>query len=148
MPKLLLTKRNIDSKKHVPPVDRGRVDYFDTEVKGLFLRVGKESKVFYVQVDIKDAVTGKFKSVKEKIGTYGEYTPEEVRAVAPSIIRRIREGRPAQDTPPTLRDIYNRYLTDKRLSKGTETLYKSYIPRLFESWLDLPLNLLELDLIL
>ena len=44
MPKLLLTKRNIDSKKHVPPVEAGRVDYFDTEVKGLLLRVGKESK--------------------------------------------------------------------------------------------------------
>ena len=41
MPKLLLTKRNIDSKKHIPPVDKGQVDYFDEELKGLVLRVGK-----------------------------------------------------------------------------------------------------------
>jgi hypothetical protein len=39
MPKLLLTKRNIDSKKHVPPVEEGRVDYYDEELKGLMLRV-------------------------------------------------------------------------------------------------------------
>lgn len=143
MPKLLLTKRNIDSKKHIPPVEKGQVDYFDTEVKGLLLRVGKNSKVFYVQIDVKDPVTGKFKTVKEKLGAYGEYTPEEARAKAPSIARRIREGKPANDSPPTLKMMYDRYLSDKRLSPGTETLYKSYIPRLFESWLDLPLNLLE-----
>lgn len=35
MPKLLLTKPNIDSKKHVPPVETGRVDYFDKAFKGL-----------------------------------------------------------------------------------------------------------------
>jgi integrase len=144
MPKLLLTKRNIDSKKHIPPVESGQVDYFDIELKGLLLRVGKSSKVFYVQVDVKDPVTGRFKTIKEKIGRYGEFTPEEARAKAPDIIRRIREGRPANETPPpTLRMLYDRYLSDKRLSKGTETLYKSYVPRLFESWLDLPLNLLE-----
>jgi len=143
MPKLLLTKRNIDSKKHIPPVEKGQVDYFDTEVKGLLLRVGKTSKVFYVQVDVKDPVSGRFKTVKEKLGTYGEYTPEEARSKAPEIVRRIREGRPADETPPTLKKMYDRYLADKRLSPGTETLYKSYIPRLFESWLDLPLNLLE-----
>lgn len=143
MPKLLLTKRNIDSKKHIPQVEDGRVDYFDTEVKGLFLRVGKETKTFYVQVDVKDPVTGKFKSVKEKIGVYGEYTPEEARAVAPGIIRRIREGRPANEAPPTLQMMYDRYMNDKKLSAGTLLLYTGYIPRNFESWLDLPLNLLE-----
>ncbi|HMN01966.1 MAG TPA: integrase arm-type DNA-binding domain-containing protein, partial [Geobacter anodireducens] len=90
MPKLLLTKRNIDSKKLIPPVEKGQVDYFDTEVKGLMLRVGKESKTFYVQVDVLDLTTGKYKSVREKIGRYGEWTPEEARATAPQLIRRLR----------------------------------------------------------
>ena len=142
MPKLLLTKRNIDSKKHVPPIEVGRVDYFDEELKGLVLRVGITSKVFYVQVDVKDPITGKFKTVKEKIGAYGEYTPEQARAKAPEIIRRIREGKPACEAPPTLQMMYDRYLVDQRLSAGTEYQYKQYIPRLFESWLTLPLNLL------
>lgn len=143
MPKLLLTKRNIDSNKHIPPVDKGQVDYFDEELKGLTLRVGKSSKVFYVQVDVRDAVTGKFKTVKEKIGSYGEYTPEQARAKAPEMIRRIREGKKAVEAPPTLQMMYDRYLVDQRLSAGTEYQYKQYIPRLFESWLELPLNLLE-----
>lgn len=143
MPTLLLTKRNIDSKKHVPPVEQGQVDYFDEELKGLVLRVGKKSKVFYVQANVKDPVTGKFKTVKEKIGAYGEYTPEQARAKAPEMIRRIREGRAAKEAAPTLQQMYDRYLTDKRLSAGTEFQYKSYVPRLFESWLDLPLDLLE-----
>lgn len=143
MPKLLLTKRNIDSKKHLPPVEKGQVDYFDEELKGLVLRVGKLSKVFYVQVDIKDPVTGKFKTVKEKIGAYGEYTPEQARAKAPDIIRRIREGKKEAEAPPTLQMMYDRYLVDQRLSTGTEYQYKQYVPRLFESWLELPLNLLE-----
>ncbi len=97
MPKLLLTKRNIDSKKHVPSVDSGQVDYFDTELKGLLLRVGKESKTFYCMVDVKDKETGKFKGKREKLGAYGELTPEEARAMAPEIIKRLREGRPAKD---------------------------------------------------
>lgn len=146
MPKLLLTKRNIDSKKLIPPVvdSQVRVDYFDTEVKGLFLRVGKESKTFYVQVDVKNPVTGTFKSVRKKIGVYGEYTPEEVRLIAPGIIRQLREeGKASKAPPPILRNMYERYLQDKRLSEGTKTVYRGYIPRLFESWLDLPLNLLE-----
>lgn len=144
MPKLLLTKRNIDSKKHIPPVEKGQVDYFDTEVKGLMLRVGKETKTFYVQVDVLDPVTGKYKTVKEKIGAYGEWTPEQVRTEAPQLIRRLREGKPAQEeAPPTLQALYDRYLKDKQLSKGTETLYKGYVPRLFASWLELNLSQLE-----
>lgn len=143
MPTLLLTKRNIDSKKHIPPVESGQVDYFDEDLKGLMLRVGKLSKVFYVQVNVKDPVTGKFKTVKEKIGAYGEYTPEQARAKAPDIIKRVREGKPVSEAPPTLEMMFDRYLIDQRLSAGTETQYKGYIPRFFESWLDLPLNLLE-----
>ncbi len=144
MPKLLLTKRNIDSKKHVPLVESGRVDYFDTELKGLLLRVGKESKTFYCLVDVKDQETGQFKSKREKLGAYGELTPEEARAMAPEIIKRLREGRPArEEAPPTLQSLYDRYLKDKPLSAGTRTLYESYIPRMFESWLDLTLPQLD-----
>lgn len=144
MPKLLLTKRNIDSKKHIPQVEGSRrVDYFDTEVKGLVLKVGKESKVFYAQADVKDPATGKFKTSIEKIGIYGEVTPEEARTKAPEIIRRLREGRQKEEDIPKLKAIYERYLIDKRLAKSTEIVYRGYVPRLFESWLELPLNQIE-----
>jgi len=79
----------------------------------------------------------------ETADTYGEYTPEQARAKAPEMIRRIREGRGKDERPSTLKDMYDRYIVDKRLSSSTLLVYKSYIPRLFKSWLDFPLNLLE-----
>ncbi|QWV94301.1 hypothetical protein KP004_03705 [Geomonas oryzisoli] len=37
-----------------PP--KGQVDYFDTELKGLALRVGRDVKTFFVQIDVFDQV--------------------------------------------------------------------------------------------
>ncbi len=140
MPKLLLTKRNIDSKKHIPPVEKGQVDYFDTELRGFALRVGKDSKTFFVQVDVLDPATEKYRTVKGKVGRYGEITPEQARQKAPEIIQRLRAGKPANDDSiPTLRALYERYIQDKPLAKTTLTAYKFHIPPKFESWLDLPL---------
>lgn len=68
MPRLQLTKRNIDK---ITSPENGQVDYFDTELKGLGLRVGKESKTFFVKIDILKPSTGKYKSVKGKIWRYG-----------------------------------------------------------------------------
>jgi hypothetical protein len=65
MPKLQLTKRNIDKLSFT---EKGQIDYFDTELKGFALRVGKDSKTFFVQVDVLDPATGKYKTVKGKVG--------------------------------------------------------------------------------
>ena len=63
MPKLSLTQKEI---KMIAPPNSGRVDYFDTELKGLLLRVSADNRdkktgvmirgarVFYVQVDVLD----------------------------------------------------------------------------------------------
>jgi integrase len=144
MPKMQLTKRNIDKK--IPFAESGQADYFDTELKGLLLRVGKSSKTFYVQVDVKDPVTGKFKTIKEKLGVYGEIAPEQARQMAPDIIRRIREGKPAAMPIPNLQHLYERYLRDKPLTEGTKMRYTGYLPRLFASWLEIPLDKLNMAL--
>ncbi len=144
MPKMQLTKRNID--KQIPLTESGQVDYFDTELKGLMLRAGKCSKTFYVQIDVKDPATGKFKTVREKLGAYGELTPEQARQMAPDAIRRIREGKPAATPAPTLYQMYERYLRDKPLTEATKLHYTGYLPRLFPSWLELPLDKLHLVL--
>jgi integrase len=156
MPKLYLGQREI--KKIVPP-ESGRVDYFDTELKGLLLRVSadypdkktkeiqKGSKVFYVQVDVRDTATGKYISKKGKIGHYGEFTPEQARQKAPEIMKQLRAGKSVNDDAvPTLRDLYERYIKDKPLAKTTLTAYSFHIPPKFESWLDLPLSKLETTL--
>ncbi|MDA8428211.1 MAG: integrase family protein [Geobacteraceae bacterium] len=137
MPVLQLTKRNIDK---LPFTEQGQIDYFDTELKGFSLRVGKDSKTFFVKVDVLDTEKGKYKSVRGKVGRYGEITAEQARVKAPEIMKRLRDGKPAIDESiPTLHDLYNHFLKTKPMAKGTEYQYKIHIPSKFESWLDLPL---------
>jgi len=154
MPKLNLTQSEI--KKIVAP-ESGRVDYFDIELKGLLLRVSadypdkktgktqKGARVFYVQVDVLDPVTGKYTTRKAKIGQYGEYTPEQARKKAPEIMQRLREGKRAEEVrPPTLRELYHQYIKDKKLKSNTAAAYKVYFENengaKFRTWLDIPVN--------
>lgn len=137
MPILQLTKRNIDKLDFVTD---GRIDYFDTELKGLFLRVGQSSKVFYVKTEVKES--GKSKSVKAKIGAYGEFTPEQARQKAPELLQKMRAGKPVVDGKiPTIQDLYDRYLKDKPLAPSTVTQYRLCVLTKFKDWL--PLDLVE-----
>lgn len=153
MPKLYLGLREI--KKLESPA-AGRVDYFDTKLKGLLLRVSADhldkktgvrtegARVFYVQVDVIDPGTGKSITRKAKIGQFGEYTPEQARQQAPELMKRLKEGRPAaEERPPTLRDLYHQYLKNKNLKSTTEAGYRVHIggkAGKFDKWLDLPVS--------
>ena len=72
MPKLKLIKNNIDRLNFTP---KGQIDYWDTELSGFALRVGKESKIFMVKADAKvttaDGTQKPYMTVKEMIGHYG-----------------------------------------------------------------------------
>jgi hypothetical protein len=156
MPKIHLTQKEI---KNIPSPASGRVDYFDFDLKGLLLRVSadhqdqktgatvKGSRIFYVQVDVHDPITGRYVSRKAKLGRYGEYTPEQARQKAPELIKRLREGLPGNEQrPPTLRELYEQYLKAKRLKNTTEAGYRSHIggnAGKFKTWLDLPISSLE-----
>ncbi|MEA5113999.1 MAG: integrase family protein [Geobacteraceae bacterium] len=137
MPRLKLTKDNIDNLAFA---DKGQIDYFDTDLKGFALRVGRDSKTFFVQIDVFDPSVKKYKTVKGKIGRYGEYTPKQARSKAPEIMQRLREGKPANaGTVPTLQDLYEYFLKTKPLAKATEYQYKIHVPQKFSSWLHLTL---------
>jgi len=140
MPTLQLTKRNIDKLSFS---EKGQVDYFDTELKGLILRVGQSSKTFFVMADVMDTVSQKYKKVRAKIGRYGEITPDQARQKAPEIMQRLRAGKPAEEeTPPTLRELYHFYIKHKGLKYTTEAGYKVHIIGeygKFKTWLDVPL---------
>ncbi len=142
MPVMQLTKRNIDK---LGLTDSGQVDYFDTELKGLFLRVGQTSKTFYVKTEVRDPVTGRPKTVKAKLQRYGEITAEQARQQAPDVMQRLRDNKPADEVlPPTLRQMYNQYVNDKKLKHTTAQAYKVYFENengiKFPTWMDLPLN--------
>jgi len=147
MPVLQLTKRNIDK---LSLSEKGQVDYFDTELKGLILRVGQSSKTFFVMTDVLDVATQKYKKVRAKIGRYGEITPEQARQKAPEILQRLRAGKPAEEEAvPTLRKLYHRYVNDKKLKSNTATAYKIYFENeggaKFPTWMDIPIsNLIQM----
>ncbi|UFS71361.1 integrase family protein [Geomonas sp. RF6] len=156
MPKLKLTKANIDK---IPSPEKRQVDYFDTELKGLGLRVsadysdkktGKQMKgarTFFVQIDVQVPGAKAYKTMKGKIGLYGEYTPEQARQKAPEIIKQLREGKPLSPAaPPTLRDVYDRYTKDNVRARGTIEQYRIHILGKFQSWLDVPLPELDVTL--
>lgn len=155
MPKQSLTQKVI---KRIESPASGRVDYFDTELKGLLLRVSadyedrngnpvKGARVFYVQVDVLDPATGRYVSRKAKIGQYGEYTPEQARAKAPEIMKRLREGKTGREEKiPTLRDLYHDYLAHKHLKSTTEAGYRIHIGgkgSKFLEWMNIPIPQLE-----
>lgn len=149
MPKLSLTLSKIN--KIVPPKS-GRVDYFDTELKGFLLRVSadyvdkagekqKGSRVFYVQVDVLDLITRKYVTRKAKVGAYGEFTPDEARKKARTLLQQLRAGQPVVPVNvPTLEQMLKTHLADKKFKPRTEQSYLSEIPAKFGSWLGLPLT--------
>lgn len=149
MPKLSLTLREI--KKIVPP-DTGRVDYFDTELKGFLLRVSADyqdkagatnrgSRVFYVQAGVLDPATGKYLTRKAKVGAYGELTPDEARSKARVLLQQLRAGQPTvPDNNITLVKMLEIHLADNSFKPVTVKSYRSEIPAKFSSWLDMPLQ--------
>lgn len=145
MPKLKLYKREI-SKLEKPSV--GQVIYWDTELKGFGLRVGKESMTFFVQVEIPDDSKQwkkAYRTVKANIGRFGELTPEQARDKAPEVMQRLRAGDRADNSkPPTLRELYQRYVVDKKLKNNTVTAYKIYFENeggsKFTTWMDIPVS--------
>lgn len=149
MPTLSLTLREI---KKIERPQTGRVDYFDTELKGFFLRVSADyidkagtprigSRVFYVQAGVLDQTKGKYVTRKAKVGAFGELTPDEARGKARLLLQDLRAGLPsAPACVPTLKKMLELHLTDKKLKPSTERAYRAEIPGKFHSWLGLPLS--------
>ena len=103
--------------------------------------VGQSSKVFYVKTECKD-LSGKSKSVKGKIGAYGEITPEDARKKAPEFLQKLRSGKPViEGKIPTIQDLYDRYLKDKPLAPTTATQYRLCVLTKFKDWM--PLDLVQ-----
>lgn len=158
MPKLPLTKRNIDSK--TPFTKSGQVDYWDTGgkgVKGLALRVGQTTKTFFVQADVRDSTKKKgYRTVKRVIGRYGEITPDQARERArgyidkegkhvPGALVSLKQNGPEKPGDAiTLHEMLGMYFKERRRKSDglphkqkTVDEYTHIIERHFPSWLPL-----------
>jgi hypothetical protein len=132
------------------------------ELPGFFLMVGKRTKTFMVQGDLRQ--NGKRHSLRLKVGEAGEVRTREARAEAKALLGLIRQGvdpRPKgaggaevpnsatgrpEGTPDidlTLRAAWTRYrdahLKRKGRSEGTIENCRDHVERLMADWVDRPL---------
>ena len=83
MERVKLTKKHISS---LPYLEKGQKLYWDTEIKGFGLRVGKKVRTFIVQRDINA------KAVRYTIGEFGVYSVEQARIVAAEKLVEMAKG--------------------------------------------------------
>jgi integrase len=140
----------------------------DAELSGFFVIVGKRTKTFMVQGDLR--AKGNRHSIRIKIGEVGELKTREARAKAKTLLGSIAKGidpRPkkaadchngdnsgteaseAGASGPTLRAAWVRYrdahLKRKGRSDGTIENFRDHVERLMVDWLDQPLCVLGQD---
>jgi hypothetical protein len=139
----------------------------DAELSGFFVVVGRRTKTFMVQGDLR---AGNRQSIRIKVGEVGELNTREARAKAKTLLGSIAKGidpRPKKAADchsvddggtkagetgangPTLRAAWARYrdahLKRKGRSDGTIENFRDHVERLMADWLDQPLSVLGYD---
>jgi integrase len=160
MPKVTFTKKKIDSLKFA---DNGRVDYWDTDTKGLGLAVGKNTKTFVLQMDVKDTTKPKgYRTIKKTLGRYGDdITLEQAREMVRGGVDKdtgaavlgerikIKMGdtiTTATGDTVTLGELVTAYFKETKRKDGkdrkadSEAHYMRLIERHYAEWLTLPLK--------
>ena len=141
MSKIKLTKSVIDSLPYAEDANKP-ANYWDTELRGFGLRVGKTTKAFFVQRDIMGrARTG-------KIGPYGIFTPDEARKIARNKLNLMAQGinpdeleRQEAVKSMTLKEVLEDYLkTNKKIKESTRKAYRGYLQTHVADWLDKPVT--------
>ncbi len=142
--------------KKIPFINEGQKVYWDATIPGFGLLVGKRSKTFFIQVDVKDSTKKKgFRTVKKAIGRYGDLTPEQARKLVNGhhdqfgdfVVGKRHELKLNTDNGRniTLKEMVKAYFTEKRTHYGekhklsTVTGYTRIIEHHFASWLHLTL---------
>ena len=138
----------------IPLMATGQRVVRDAELPGFFVLVGKTTKTFMVQGDLRS--DGKRQSMRVKVGEVGKLQTREARAKAKRILGAITDGidpRPkpsatkkavAPSSDPTLRHAWTTYrdshMRRKGRSEGTVASYTDHFERLLKDWLDEPLS--------
>ena len=113
--------------------------YWDTEIKGLGLFTGKETKTFYFQKDVKG------QTVRTKLGVWPETRVADARYEAGLLVGEYASGAVAKRLRaakiPTLKDATTDYLLRAKLrSDHNKTQVQAQMDRHLKTWLKLPLD--------
>ncbi|HBC3225628.1 TPA: tyrosine-type recombinase/integrase [Escherichia coli] len=131
--------------KLIPPAPKGQqIEYFDTEVKGLRLRVGSTGKKTFVAVR-----NGKEGFVRVSIGYFPEVSVERARGIALETLGNIsltrknpnKERAAQEQSQVTLAQALEQYLEIRRthIKESTAKQYQSLLRNFSADWFDLPL---------
>jgi integrase len=125
-----------DAMRRLAPPHSGRAVFSDTKLKGFSVVVGKQSRSFYAQRDVRG------KTHKVFIGRHGDINVPEARKAAEDVIHGMRRGeaRYLERENPTLRNALDGYLAATSACEQ----HKTYVQRACEvrlkDWLDQPLR--------
>lgn len=142
MPKAKLTKTFVES---LELKEDGQALYTDTELKGFGLIIGRQSKTYFAQRDVRG------KTVRATIGKHGVFTCEQARDKARQLIARMAAGENPNKTKKAERAEERRRLTFEQAleayRKGRKGLSKAAHYKLdaakriyLADWLDTPIE--------
>lgn len=125
----------------------------DAELKGFFVLIGKRSKAYMIQSDLRRDEDRK--TIRMKLGRVGRITTREARAKARLLLGQIAEGtdprpkavsRAANENDPSLKQAWANYRDSHMRKKGrsekTIAGYTDHVERLMKPWVDRPLSYL------
>ena len=155
MPKLKLTKTNIDTKAKPSPT--GDVFYFDTETRGFGLRVSpKGVKTFVAQGRVRGATS----DIRITIGTYGawlidSYDDRDARRKANELRQQFEDGIDPREVRKqeaaqkvTLGTVATAYLSrPDKLKPTSEKWTRYYVEKVFADWTDKPITSITRDMV-
>ncbi|MCB9990465.1 MAG: integrase family protein [Rhodospirillales bacterium] len=138
MPVLKITKTAIDK---IPYTKQGQEIFFDTELKGFGVVVGKKSKTYIVQSYVGN------QRVRFRIGRHGVFSPEQARGQAIQHLADMSRGVNPVEKQAGLRannltvsEMLEEYIRDRKsLRPSTAKAYRSHVRLYIPDWTDKPL---------
>ena len=134
-----LTKSFIDN--YELPVNKDRVDLYDSELKGFGIRISKGKKTFFVMKYIGN------KRVRVSLGSYPVYTAEVARKIAIENMGEISKGvdpnqvkRESRIKGITLEEVFRQYQQDNTLKDSTKRTYKDLMNNHLGDWHKIPIS--------
>jgi hypothetical protein len=146
MPLIRITKSAIDT---LPRPERGQQLYFDTDIKGFGVVVGRTAKTYIAQRNVNG------RTVRVTIGKHGVFTPDEARRDARELLVQMARGenpvalrRAARTAALTLADAFADFQVARTgLKDKTLSTYKRMIEGLLGDWRAKPLAEINGDMI-
>ena len=148
----------------LPIPEKGWYHARDIELRGFFVVVGRKTKTFTIQGDLRKA--GKRHTIRVAIGEATDISTRDARQIAKGYLSQISRGehpvpealakkaKVRDESAPapggiTLKEAWTRYrdahMIRKGRSDGTIMNYRDHVERIFEEWLNTPLKDLAED---